>query len=164
MSNLELSNRNTFCQCPKCQAFFRQSDTVVYEDVRPPLDWLEKLNREIATLEERENAIKVKIAKSKADATTQGRIDANAHIASFDTLFSPLGYDPNDAKVHFHPVDFIVFNGMNSVENPVIKNIVLLDSKVNSGTIQESIRSCIENEQYKFVTIKINNDGTVIEE
>ena len=159
-----MNNRNNFCLCGNCQRIYRLSDSVIYQDSRPKLDWLEKLNREIATLEERENAIKVKIAKSKADATTQGRFDANAHIAPFDTVFGPLGYDPNDAKVHFHPVDFIVFNGMNSVENPVIKNIVLLDSKNNTGPIQESIRSCIENEQYKFVTIKINNDGTVIEE
>ena len=157
-------NRNTFCQCPHCQHFFRQTDSIIYEGERPTLDWFEKMNRELNILEAKELAIKDKIAKAKQEATLQGRVDANIHIAGFDTLFAPLGYDPNDAKVHFHPVDFIIFNGMNDIDNPVIKNIVLLDSRDNSGPIQESIRYCIENEKYKFVTIKINSDGTVIEE
>ncbi len=156
--------RQTFCKCPNCNHFFRQSDTVVYEDERPPLDWFEKLNRELIDLERKELQMKTKLSKVKQDATNHGRKAANDHIAEFDTLFAPLGYDPNDVKVHFNPVDFIVFNGMNNIENPVTKNIVLLDSKENAGTIQESIRKCIEDEKYKFITIKINSDGTIIEE
>jgi predicted Holliday junction resolvase-like endonuclease len=156
--------RNTFCQCSECNHFFRQSDTVTYDDVRPTLDFLDKLNREITKLEIREDIMRTKLIKVKQDATLAGRIAADEHIAEYDTIFKPLGYSPNDVKVQFHPIDFVVFNGMNDPTNPTIKNIVLLDSKKENDPIQESIRQCVENEKYKFITIKIKSDGTVIEE
>lgn len=155
--------RQTFCHCPNCDETYRLSNSVLFEDKRPNLDWLDKIEREIEKLESQEKAMKVKIAKAKNDATLQGRIEADEHIAQFDTLFAPLGLSPNDAKVHFHPIDYIVFNGMNSLDGK-IKNIVLLDRKENSGSLQESLAKCIHDERYDFLTIKIKNDGMVIEE
>lgn len=155
--------RQTFCHCGKCGETYRLSDSVLFEDKRPNLDWFDKIDREIAKVEAQEKLIRDKIAKAKLEATTEGRIQADAHIEQFDTLFKPLGLSPNDAKVHFHPVDYIVFNGMNSIQ-PKIKNIVLLDRKENKGELQDSIRDCIHDERYGFLTIKIKNDGTVIEE
>lgn len=155
--------RQTFCHCGKCGETYRLSDSVLFEDKRPNLDWFDKIDREIAKVELQEKLMRDKIAKAKLEATIEGRVQADAHIEQFDTLFKPLGLSPNDAKVHFHPVDYIVFNGMNSIV-PKIKNIVLLDRKENRGELQDSIRECIHDERYGFLTIKIKNDGTVIEE
>lgn len=155
--------RQTFCHCPNCSETYRLSDSVLFEEKRPNLDWFDKIEREIAKIELAEKAMKEKIAKAKLEATIEGRIQADAHIEQFDTLFKPLGLSPNDAKVHFHPVDYIVFNGMNGLD-PKIKNIVLLDRKENSGELQDSIKKCIHDERYGFLTIKIKNNGEVIEE
>ena len=38
--------------------------------------------------------------------------------------------NPDDAKVIFHPVDFVVFNGMKAGSNgDALKSIILLDSE-----------------------------------
>lgn len=155
--------RQSFSHCSNCDKIYRLSNSVLFEDKRPNLDWFDKLEREIEKLELQEKTIKSKLAKAKTDATLQGRIEADEHIAQFDTLFAPLGLSPNDAKVHFQPVDYIVFNGMNSLEGK-IKNIVLLDRKENKGSLQDSIQKCVHDERYDFLTIKIKNDGEVIEE
>lgn len=156
--------RQTFCSCQKCQKTYRLSDSILYRDKRPNQTWLDKLDREIASLEEKELAIKAKIAKAKHEAILQGRLDADSYIEQFDTLFKPLGLNPNDAKVHFHPVDYIVFNGMNDNFNPKVKNIVLLDRKENDSIVQESIRECVHDEKYGFISVRIKTDGEVVEE
>lgn len=159
-----MNNRNNFCLCGNCQRIYRLSDSVIYQDLRPKLDWLEKLEADLKKLEQKEREIKSKLAAAKLEATIQGRKEAAEHIANYDTLFSPLGLNPNDAKTCFDPVDYIVFNGMNDFTDPTIKNIVLLDRKDEGSNIQQSIRETIENERYNFLTIKIQADGTVIEE
>lgn len=156
--------RQTFCHCSKCNETYRLSDSVLFQDKKPNQTWLDKLEREIKSLESREQALKVKVAKAKQDAIIQGRIDADAFIEQFDTLFKPLGLNPNDAKVHFHPVDYIVFNGMNDNFNPKVKNIVLLDRKENDSIVQESIRECVHDEKYGFISVRIKADGEVVEE
>lgn len=156
--------RQTFCHCGKCNQVYRLTDSVLFQDKRPNSNWLEKMERELKKIEEQEKVLRNKINQKKQQATLQGRIDADLHIEQFDTLFKPLNLNPNDAKVHFHPVDYIVFNGMNDNFEPKIKNIVLLDRKENKGPLQESIRECIHDERYDFLTIKIKNDGEVIEE
>jgi len=146
---------------------YRLSESDVFEDhEKPPKpDILDKINKELFDLEQKEEQLKQKLSKVKEQATMDGRRAADEHISNLDTVFKPLGYNPNDSKPLFHPIDFVVFNGMNDINNPSIKNIVLLDSVHNKGVVQESIRSCIENEQYQFLTIKIKSDGeTVIEE
>jgi predicted Holliday junction resolvase-like endonuclease len=156
--------RSTFCSCPECNTFFRLSETKVWDDIKPALDFLDKLDDELRSLEQREKALKIQLQKTKEKATLDGRRDADEYISQFDTLFKPLSLSPNDSKVHFSPIDFVVFNGMNDLVDPKIKNIVLLDSKKNDGKVQQSIRYCVEHEQYDFLTIKIQSDGSVIEE
>lgn len=160
MSN---SERTIYHQCKCCSNIFRQSDTVTWDSdsVRPKLDWLEKINRELYNLELKEAAAKANIKKIKENATIAGRESAVEHIGTYDSIFNTIGYNPDDAKVQFNPVDYIIFNGMNTSG---LKNIVLLDHAKNGNSIQESIRYCIENELYKFITLKIDSDGQIIEQ
>lgn len=158
------SLRTHFCQCSNCKNIYRLTDSPIFKDVRPKLDWMEKLDREIGVLEEREARLKAKIQQARINATIEGRKAANEHIAQFDTIFKPLDLNPDDAKVQFHPIDYIVFNGMNDPCDQRIRNLVLLDRKENTSPTQSSIASCIHEEKYGFLTIKIREDGTVVEE
>jgi predicted Holliday junction resolvase-like endonuclease len=159
--------RKTFCNCKQCGTVYRLSDSDCWEydeDIDTANDILEKIQVELKNLEAKESKLREKLSETKSKATIDGRLAADEHIGRIDTLFKPLGLNPNDAKVHFHPVDFVVFNGMNDPVEPKIKNIVLLDSKQNVGKLQDSIRKCIEEEQYEFLTIKIKEDGTITTE
>ena len=120
-----------------------------------------KLNDEKNKLEQQEERLKTKIEKLKQEAKEKGRLEADQFVEPFDTVFRPLGLNPNDCKNICSPIDFIVFNGMH--ENNV-KNLVFLDHKKNKGQVQESIREIIENERYTFKTLRIDENGKVIEE
>jgi predicted Holliday junction resolvase-like endonuclease len=73
--------------------------------------------------------------------------------------------NPDDAKVLFHPVDYVVFKGMKSA-GP-IKEIAFLDRETKSKerrTIQKSIERAVEKEHYEWLTIRVNEDGSIREE
>ena len=89
-------------------------------------------------------------------------------IKKIDTIFLPLNLNCNDCKVMFHPVDFIVFNGMNNRTGDCsIKEILLLDKKKKSGenlTIQKSIEKAVQSKKYEWLTLRVDNDGQINEE
>ena len=61
----------------------------------------------------------------------------------------------------FHPVDFLIFNGM---KNNEIKDLVLFDRKVKSKeqkNLQKSIENTVSKENYEFVTMQVSEDGEV---
>ena len=61
----------------------------------------------------------------------------------------------------FHPVDFLVFNGMKQNE---IKNLVLFDREVKSKenkALQKSIEKTISKENYEFITMQVSENGEV---
>ena len=67
-----------------------------------------------------------------------------------DTIFTPRKLNPDDCKVIFHPVDYVVFNGdkANSIEN-----LIFLDRKIKSPKnrrLQNSIRKTVEKENYEI--------------
>ena len=49
-----------------------------------------------------------------------------------DPVFTPRRLNPDDAKVLFHPIDFVVFDGMKNADQ--VKRIVLLDRESSSAT------------------------------
>lgn len=153
--------RKLFVFCPCCSTVYRVTDSHIYKDKLPNKDWMAKLNDEKNKLEQQEERLKTKIEKLKQEAKEKGRLEADQFVEPFDTVFRPLGLNPNDCKNICSPIDFIVFNGMH--ENNV-KNLVFLDHKKNKGQVQESIREIIENERYTFKTLRIDENGKVIEE
>ena len=76
--------------------------------------------------------------------------------------------NPDDAKVIFHPVDFVVFNGMKAGSNgDALKSIILLDSEkktTDQKRIQKSIIQSVEKENYEWLTIRVDNDGSITQE
>jgi predicted Holliday junction resolvase-like endonuclease len=153
--------RRIFGICPNCNDFFRLSDCRIYSKKKPLLDWKDKIDREsekIDSLEEKINEMKKELQEK---AREKGRRIANRVVKKIDPIFFPRNLNPDDAKVIFHPIDYVVFNGMKSKE---LKNIVLLDRETKISThkkIQRSIESTITHERYEWLTIKVEDDGKV---
>lgn len=157
--------KGCFTLCPCCNKIYRLSDShLILDGKKPNRDWMDKIDEEIEKLNKQEAIIKDKLKVKRDQAIIDGRLAADKAVSQFDPIFKPLNLNPNDSKVVMHPIDFIVFNGMNdNVESPVIKNIVLLDKKTNNRPeIQESVREVIENERYEFQTIKVDDNGNVV--
>jgi predicted Holliday junction resolvase-like endonuclease len=69
----------------------------------------------------------------------------------------------DDAKVPFHPVDYIVFNGMKA---DGLRNLVLLDRAAIDGNrrnLQRSVEATISRGHYELTTFLVGDDGTVRE-
>jgi len=165
ISRLLTVQRRIFGICPHCNDFFRLSDCKIYTKKKPLLDWKDKIERE----SERIDSLQLKISEMEGElrekAREKGRRNAERAIKKIDPIFSPRKLNPDDAKVIFHPIDYVVFNGMKSREP--MKNIVLLDRETGNSShkkIQRSIESTINHERYAWLTIRVEEDGKVCTE
>jgi predicted Holliday junction resolvase-like endonuclease len=85
-----------------------------------------------------------------------------ASTKKIDTIFTPNNYNADDAKVMFHPVDFLIFNGMK--EKNSIDNLVLFDREVKEAAqkaLQKSVEKTVEKENYEWITMQVSEDGSV---
>lgn len=158
--------RHIFGVCPCCGEIFRLSDCKLFQKKKPEIDWKEEIDKEMQRLENLEEKILLKIEESKETARTVGRRNADKLVRKLDKIFIPLKLNCNDCKVIFHPIDFIVFNGMNNnVGDCSIKEILLIDKDNKSGQyleIQKSISNAIQTKNYDWLTLRVENDGNII--
>lgn len=153
--------RQIFGLCPCCGELFRLSDCKVYRKEAPVSDWKEKLEKQNAALDRFEAKLDEKMGAMREKARETGRKQADKLIKKVDPVFAPLKLNPDDAKVVFHPIDFVVFNGMKAKD---LKNLIVLDSKEKSKDllhIQESVLNTIEKKSYEWLTINVANDGKI---
>lgn len=154
--------RQIFGICPKCQDFFRLSDCKIYIKKKPVADWMDKITFEEDRLDDAEEKLGEKKKDLQKKAQEKGRKRAQLVVKKIDPIFTPRKLDPDDAKVIFHPIDYIVFNGMKKADS--IKNIILLDRQ-EKGTehraLQRSIEKVVERENYEWQTLRVQEDGKI---
>jgi len=155
--------RNIFGICPKSGNIFRLSDCKVFLKSKPKRDWKDKLDHESDRLQTVENKLDEREDRLREAARKKGRQQAAMLVKSIDPVFTPRKLNPDDAKVLFHPVDYIVFNGMKADS---LKNVLLLDRNLVTGdrkALQRSVEQVVNKGGYEWVTISVNEDGTVQE-
>lgn len=159
--------RQIFGICPCCGEFFRLSDCKIAQDEKEPSDWLEKLKNEDRQLTNREAKLEQQLETLRVEARNEGRKTAGRLVKKVDKVFTPQKLNPDDAKVIFHPVDYLVFNGMKNQQVEGLKNIIFLDAAQKlkeAKTIQRSLEKAIEQEKYEWLTLRVRNDGQIEEE
>jgi predicted Holliday junction resolvase-like endonuclease len=160
--------RDIFGVCPCCGEIFRVSDAKLYQKKKPEADWKDRIDRELQRLDALEEKIQEKISAGRELAREAGRKSAQKLIKKLDQVFSPLRLNCDDCKVIFHPVDFIVFDGMKAPGGDcLVKEIVLLDKdnkKEESLRVQKSIAEAVRRKRYDWLTLRVEHDGTIAEE
>jgi len=154
--------RQIFGICPKCSDFFRLSDCNIFLKRKPVPDWMDEIIKEKGRLTDLEEKLEEKKGELQEKARERGRKLAQKAIKKIDPVFAPRKLNPDDAKVIFHPIDYIVFNGMKAPEP--IKNIILLDREAKDGnhrSIQWSIEKVIEHENYEWQTLRVQENGKI---
>jgi predicted Holliday junction resolvase-like endonuclease len=128
---------------------------------KPVADWMDKITLE----ENRLDGLEEKLAEKKKDlqekAREAGRELAQKAVKKIDPVFTPHKLNPDDAKVIFHPIDYIVFDGM---KKESIKNIILLDrqeKEPDHRALQRSIERVVEHENYEWQTLRVQEDGKI---
>jgi len=154
--------RRIFGICPRSGEFFRLSDCQIFLKKTPPRDWMDGINSESLRLEMIQEKIDEKESELRDKAREKGRQLAKMAIKKVDVIFSPRRLNPDDAKVVFHPLDYVVFNGMK--DSSSMKNIIFLDREAKTQdhrVIQRSIERVVEKGNYEWQTLQIHEDGTI---
>lgn len=157
--------RQIFGICPRSGEFFRLSDCKIFLKTRPVQDWMDKIDREDERLVSVEERLDEKEEEMRGKAREKGRRLAQRAVKKIDAVFSPLRLNPDDAKVVFHPIDYIVFDGMKGAISP--RQIVLLDGEGRSPEhvrLQKSIEKVIEHDNYEWLTLRIDEGGSIKKE
>jgi predicted Holliday junction resolvase-like endonuclease len=147
--------------CPCCGDLFYLSETRPYLAGKQPHSVVDQ----IRAAEYRLERVEEKLAEIEADLRDQAAIaglrTAKKLLKKIDPVFSGAGYDPHDVKVIFHPVTYVVFNGMSQGR---VRDIVLLaktpENKA-SEQIQASIGRALRSGNVEFKTLHVDNDGQV---
>ena len=154
--------RQIFGVCSCCGNIFRLSDAKVYLKEKPKPDWMDKIQKSEERLDTQEEKINDEEAATREVAREKVRKAAMTSTKKIDTIFSPNNYNADDAKVMFHPVDFLIFNGMK--EKNSIDNLVLFDREVRDAAqkaLQKSLAKTVEKENYEWITMQVSEDGSV---
>lgn len=157
--------RKIFGICPHTGEFFRLSDAKLFLGGRPPQDWKEQLDRGSLSLDDAEAALDEKEERLREKARRVGRAIAQKLVRKVDRIFHPRRYHADDAKVLFHPVDYLLFQGMNTQES--IREIAFLDRETKDQghrELQRSIERAVSRGNYEWLTLRVADDGSLIEE
>lgn len=147
--------------CPCCGELFYLSEVHPYyagAKVRSFIDALrsaeDRLDREAEKLDELE-------AELRTVAANAGLKTAKKLLKKIDPVFSGSGYDPQDVKVMFSPVTYVVFDGL---ARNKLKSVALLAKEpqdVLSEKIQSSVRNTIDAGNFEFRTVHVDRGGQV---
>jgi predicted Holliday junction resolvase-like endonuclease len=157
--------RSIFGLCPCCGELFRLTDTKVFLKTKPKKDWMDILRARDGRLNQVEERIDDAEEALRENARVLGRRTAQLAIRRIDPVFAPRRLNADDAKVLFHPVDYVVFRGMK--DQGTIREIVFLDGEAAGPVrkrLQKSIERTVESANYEWLTIRVQEDGEIIEE
>ncbi len=154
--------RQLFGVCPRCDNFFRLSDCKIYLKKKPVPDWMDDLGLKDERLKRLSERLDEKEGELRERAREKGRREAQRVVRRIDPIFTPRRLNADDAKVIFHPIDYVVFNGMK--KEGLIKNIILLDRQEKGKahrSLQRSIERVVERDNYEWQTLRVKEDGKI---
>ena len=119
--------RQIFGICPHTGNVFRLSECHIYVKKKPEPDWLQQIEAAQIKISNAEEKLDEKEETIREKARIVGRSEATKMVRKIDKIFHPLKLNPDDSKVIFHPVDYIVFNGMKTGKMKNFRIILNLD-------------------------------------
>jgi len=153
--------RTILCICPKCSKLTRLSDLRLKTKTPTEKTWLDTYEEENKNISEKEQAFNEEEEKLRQIAREQGRKESEE---AFNNAICPslraMQLDPFDFKPIFHPIDFIVFKGMNQ---KTISEIILLTREqcMPLKPIREQIKQAVENNKYDWQVARIEETGNI---
>lgn len=157
------SFKTILCVCPRCGSIHRLSDLhLKYRGVTPKT-WLDEYEAKLSLLEKREEKFEEKEREIREKAAEKGRQQVLKIIRkSLYSEFAMLPYNPYDIKALLHPIDFVIFDGLNDSEK--LKSILFLTRRtqcVELVKIRRSIEHAIDKENYDWKIARIFTNGKV---
>lgn len=155
--------------CPCCGEIFRLVEgKFIFPQKRPKTcEYLElialegNLSAEEDRLASAEERFEEKLRAQRQKFVELGRRRAKKKLKKIDPTFSAKGIDPQDVKVIFDPVEYLIFHGLNSEDGVDLVEFVSRtpDSKTKE-LIVKSIDKTIKNGDVEFETLHMRDDGS----
>lgn len=150
------------CMCPECNNITRLSDLHLRAKGQAPVTWLDTYEKKLEKVADKESKFAEEEQKIRDEAIQRGRAQVPKLIKkAMDPRIVSLKYDPYDIKALLHPIDFVVFDGMNKNN---MKNVVLLSRKTENShltILQKGISKVVEKKQYDWKVVRVSNDGEI---
>lgn len=147
--------------CPHCGHLFRVADARPHLKSSTRTTFLDRLEREEAKLDQAVELLEAEEVTLRAAARKQGLHHANRKLRSIDRVFSRARLNPHDVKVIFHPVEYVVFDGMNRDK---LRRVLLLANEPATGAeekVSKSIARAVDAGNYDFRTLRVSADGAL---
>ena len=155
--------RRILCVCPCCGEIKRVSDLRLKTKGPDVGTWLDNFEKKQLELSKEEELFGEKEGELREKAREKGRKEAEKafHKAICPSL-KRLKLDPFDVKPILHPVDFVVFNGMNKEET--INDIIFLSKTLDCTSINSircDIKKAVTNNKYDWQVARIDTEGKI---
>jgi predicted Holliday junction resolvase-like endonuclease len=155
------SSRRILCVCPCCGDIVRLSDLSLSYKGKSYKTWMDTYERKIMTLETKTEKFEEKEQEIRDKAAERGRKKVEERICGMMcNEIAKLKYNPYDIKAIWHPVDFVVFDGMNNEDS--ISDITFLSRKIddpNLNKVREMVKECVVKKKYEWMVARISIDG-----
>lgn len=154
--------------CPCCGELFRLVEgKFIFPQKRPKAcEYLElvALEERLANMDERitaaEERFEEKIRAQREKLIDVGRKLAKNKLRKIDPIFSAKDIDPQDVKVIFNPVEYLIFHGLNSEEGVEFVEFVSRSPESRAEeTIVECVDKAVRNGDVQFETLRMNDNG-----
>ena len=155
--------------CPCCREIFRLVEgKFIFPRKRPKTcEYLELIAREgnLSDQDDRltsaEGRFDKKLEEGRRQLTEQGRTQAKKKLKMIDPIFSAKNIDPQDVKVIFDPVEYLIFHGLNSEDGvDLVEFVSRSPSTKTQEAIVKSIDKTIRDGDVGFETLHMRDDGS----
>jgi predicted Holliday junction resolvase-like endonuclease len=157
------SFRTILCVCPCCGDIVRVSDLKIRYEGKAPKTWLDTYDLKSMGLDKKEANLDEKESEMREAAAERGRKQVPKLVCRcLEGEITRLKYNPYDIKALLHPVDFVVFNGMN--DGIKVKDIAFVSKATTNqmmNKLHQSLKSTIEKEQYEWQVTRVSLDGKI---
>jgi len=129
---------------------------------KAPRTWLDDYDFTHQKLEEQESDFEEKEGAIREKAAERGRAQVPEIVRrSMDAQFAKLSYDPYDIKPLLHPVEFVVFDGMNKGNVNNVTLLSRLSSNANLQTLQKTVTKAVDDKLYDWKILRVSLDGDI---
>jgi predicted Holliday junction resolvase-like endonuclease len=147
--------------CPCCGELFYVSEARPYYDGQKPQSALDRFRVEERRLEQAEQKLDEIESALRQTAAKAGLQATKRLLRKIDPVFSGAGYDPQDVKVIFNPVTYVVFDGISQRNLSRIQLLARPPQNRATERIQNSIEQAVTRGNVEFRTLRVDRGGRV---
>lgn len=157
--------RHIFGTCPQCHALFRLVDARVSYDAPYKLDWMDRIQNAQDSWQTKTEDLEAKEKEMRRTAIERAtKTKLPKLLKRVVPTFAAYKLNPQDIKTVFHPIDFVVFDGLNRDR---VNRVLLMDhktSETNRASIQRSIADTIGTDSVAWETLRVSDTGAITRE